>query len=99
MNVDQIYCYMLKMKLNLRLGPITLSIVTKINAFTLSKKIYFHLLGKNRPSPTRKPKGLNAPNKKSNLESIPPYLLHEVQQQNFKGEFIFLAIYSYNTFH
>ena len=55
-NVDQIYCYMLKMKLNLRIGPITLSSVTKINAFTLSKKIQFHLLGKSRPSLTRKPK-------------------------------------------
>ena len=55
MNVDQIYSYLLKLKLNLRLGQNsnlkTLSIVTKINAFTLSKKILFHLLEKTAPPP------------------------------------------------
>ena len=39
MKVDQIYSYLLKLKLNLPTGPKTLSMVTKINAFTLSKKI------------------------------------------------------------
>ena len=37
--------------------------------------------------PTRKPNGLAAPNKKSNLESIPPYLLYQVQQ-NFKDDLV-----------
>ena len=46
MNVDQIYSYLLKLKLNLRIGPNsnyknTLSMVTKINAFALSKKPSF----------------------------------------------------------
>ena len=45
MNVDQIYFYLLKLNLNLRIGPNsnykTLSLVTKINAFTLSKKFSF----------------------------------------------------------
>ena len=41
LNLDQIYSYLLKLKLNI--GPNgnyeTLSMVIKINAFTLSKKI------------------------------------------------------------
>ena len=60
-NADQIYFYLLKLKFNLHIGPNALSMVTKINAFTLSKKIYFHRLEKPSPSPTRKPKGLPAP--------------------------------------
>ena len=91
MNVDKIYSYLLKLKLNLRIGPNsnltkkTLSMVTKINAFTLSKKI-----GKNSPSPNRKTNGLAVPNKKNQIEraSLPPYLLYQVQQQNFKDVFI-----------
>ena len=43
-DVYQIYSYLLKLKLNLSIGPQiaiikTLSMVTKINDFTLSKKI------------------------------------------------------------
>ena len=45
--------------------------VTKINAFTLSTSI-------GEKQQTRKPNGLVAPNKPSNLESIPPHLLHQV---------------------
>ena len=41
----------------------TLSMVTKINAFALYKKIKFHLLEKNSP-PTRKPNGLADSHKK-----------------------------------
>ena len=76
MNVDQIYSYLLKLKFNLRTGPNsiyiknTLSMVTKINAFTLSKKIKFQLLEKTAPLPPE-----NIWYKNSNLESIPPYLL------------------------
>ena len=45
MNVNQIYSYLLKLKLIIRIGPNsnykkkTLSMVTTINDFTLSKKI------------------------------------------------------------
>ena len=43
MHVDQIYSYLLILKLNLRIEPNSnykkLSMVAKINAFTLSKKI------------------------------------------------------------
>ena len=81
MNADQIYSYLSKLKLNLLIGPISdykkkLFMVTKINTYTLSTSI-----GKKQQ--TRKPNGLSAPNKKANLESIPPYLLYHVQQHNF----------------
>ena len=60
MNVDQTYSYLLKLKLNLRIGPNsnyeTLSMVTKINAFNLSKKMQFHLLEKKKPIPHQKTK-------------------------------------------
>ena len=54
-------------------------------------------IGKNSPSPTRKTNILAVLIKKSNLESIPPYLLYQVQQQNFKDGLILWAIY--HSFH
>ena len=57
--------------------------LTNINAFTLSKNLVSSV-GKNSPSATRKPNDLAVLNKK-NLESIPPYLLYQVQQNNFKA--------------
>ena len=59
----------------------------KINAFTLSKNLVSSI-GKKQPSPTRKPNGLAAPHKKSNLESIPLHLLDQVLQHNFKDGLI-----------
>ena len=59
------------------------------------KKSSFKLLEKNSPSPTRKPKGLSR--KKSNLESIPPYLLYQAQQQHFKNGLMLWALY--HVFH
>ena len=75
-NVDQIYYYLLKLKLNLRIGPNsnlkkkkkTLSMVTKINVFTLSKKITFHLLEKQLPL-HQKTNGLAVPNKNKKCHS------------------------------
>ena len=40
------------------IATITLSMVAKINAFTLSKRIQFHLLEETAPPPTRKPNDL-----------------------------------------
>ena len=59
--------------------------LTRINVFTLSEKILFIFWKKNSASPTRKPKDLAVPNKKSNLESIHPYLLYHVQQYSVAG--------------
>ena len=49
LNADQLYSFLLKLKLKLRFGSNSnyikkLSMVTKRNAFTLSKKISFYLL-------------------------------------------------------
>ena len=92
MNVDQIYSYLLKLKLNLCIWPNsnykTLSIFTKNKCFHFVKGNLVSSIGKNSPFPTRKPNDLAAPNKKSKLESSPPHLIYQVQQQNLKDALI-----------
>ena len=74
MNVDQIYSCLLKLKLNLPIGP---NNNYNKNTFYGYKNKCFHFVlenlvssvGKNNPSYSRKPNGLAVPNKKSNLES------------------------------
>ena len=75
----------------------TLSVVAKINAFSLSKKSSFIYWKKNSPSPTRKTNGLADPNKKSYLESIPSHKLYQVLQHNLKDGLLLRAIY--HVFH
>ena len=68
MNVDQIYSYLLKLKLNLRKGPNSNYKNTfygyKNKCFHFIKEYLVSSIGKNCPSPTRKTNGLAATNKK-----------------------------------
>ena len=57
----------------------------------------FKLFEKTVALPTRKTNGLTLIIKKWNLESIPPYLLYQEQQQNFKNGLILWPIY--HVFH
>ena len=65
MNADQIYTYLMKLKLNLHIGPNSnykrLYMVTKIKAFNCLKK-YSFICWKTVPSPARKQNGLAVPN-------------------------------------
>ena len=96
-NADQIYSYLLKLKLNLLLG---LNSNYK-NTFYGYKNKCFHFvlenllssIGKNNHSPTRKTNVLAASHKKSNLESNPPYL-----SQNELSSPIAAQFWSHNYF-
>ena len=66
-NVDMIYTYLMKLKLNLRIGPDSifkkqkqnkLFMVTKISAFTLQKNLF--ICWKKPAPPHQKPNGLAA---------------------------------------
>ena len=56
-----------------------------INAFPLSKKSNLSCWKKKLSLPLQKTKWPVTSLKQSNLESIPPYLLHQEQQQHFKN--------------
>ena len=61
MSVDQIYSYLLKLKLNSRIGH---NSNYKKKAFYGYKNKCFHFVYENSPFPARNPNGLAAPNKK-----------------------------------
>ena len=87
MNVYQIYSYLLKMKLNLHKGPnsnYNTFYGYKVIAYTLSKKIWFHLLEKS-PSPIRKTNGLATPNKKIKSREHSSILILPCQATKFSG--------------
>ena len=65
------------------------------------RKSSFIYWKENSPSPTSKPNGLAASSKQSNLESIPPHLLYQVQQMASYFELYimqFIKIIIYHVF-
>ena len=94
-NADQIYTYLMKLKFTKCIGPNSncRQLYYTKNTFTLSIKKSSLSCWKNQPlpppppppPPTRKTNGLSLIKKtQSNLESIPPCPLYQVQQQHFK---------------
>ena len=61
------------------------------------KKSSFKLLEEKQPLPHQKTKKSVPKKKKSNLESIPPYLLYQAQQPHFKNGLMLWALY--HVFH
>ena len=71
--------------------------VTKINLFHFVEENLVSSIGKTTPLLPENQMVLLPLMKKSNLESIPPHLLYQVRQQNFKDGLILWALY--HAFH